>query len=258
MRLTIRISPNSLAFAAREADGTIAFEPYHTKSGVSIAANLRQAFSESRLLGAGYKSALAVVDSPVLLLPIEEYSQDAVPTLYAHAFTTGKENVVLHSVLPDQNAVAAFTINRDLRMVLDDNFNDVAVMPMMQPVWACLYHRSFTGTRRKMFVYIHNKVAEVFAFRQNRFCFSNRFDAARAADAAYYVLYAWQQLGYNNANDELHIVGDCMEQGKFAPLMREYLANVYEVSPAACFGDSPVVQVKGMPFDLQAFYAKGR
>ena len=50
MRLTIRISTNALSFSAQQADGTIAYEPYHVKSGVSIAANLRQAFSESGLL----------------------------------------------------------------------------------------------------------------------------------------------------------------------------------------------------------------
>ena len=82
MRLTIRISTNALSFSAQQADGTIAYEPYHVKSGVSIAANLRQAFSESELLASGYKSVLVLMDAPVLLIPIEEYRQETVEVLY--------------------------------------------------------------------------------------------------------------------------------------------------------------------------------
>ena len=139
MRLTIRISTNALSFSAQQADGTIAYEPYHVKSGVSIAANLRQAFSESGLLAAGYKSVLVLMDAPVLLIPIEEYQQETVEVLYTTAYKADHSSTVLHSVLPDVNAVAAFSMNKDLRLVLDDNFNDVAIIPLMQPVWKWLY-----------------------------------------------------------------------------------------------------------------------
>lgn len=44
-RLTIRVSRNTLSFSVvdREAEHQLIYEPYTVKSGVSMAANLRQA-----------------------------------------------------------------------------------------------------------------------------------------------------------------------------------------------------------------------
>lgn len=54
-RLTIRVSRNTLSFSVvdREAEHQLIYEPYTVKSGVSMAANLRQAFKESTLLQRG-------------------------------------------------------------------------------------------------------------------------------------------------------------------------------------------------------------
>ena len=51
-RLTIRVSKNTLSFSVvdREAEHQLIYEPYTVKSGVSIAANLRQAFVTITLL----------------------------------------------------------------------------------------------------------------------------------------------------------------------------------------------------------------
>lgn len=48
-RLTIRVSKNTLSFSVvdREAEHQVIYEPYTVKSGISMAANLRQAFKES-------------------------------------------------------------------------------------------------------------------------------------------------------------------------------------------------------------------
>ena len=43
----------------------------------SIAANLRQAFGESELLQRGYQKVRVYIDTPILLVPIEEFHEDA-------------------------------------------------------------------------------------------------------------------------------------------------------------------------------------
>lgn len=258
MRLTIRISTNALSFSAQQADGTIAYEPYHVKSGVSIAANLRQAFSESELLASGYKSVLVLMDAPVLLIPIEEYQQETVEVLYTTAYKADHSSTVLHSVLPDVNAVAAFSMNKDLRLVLDDNFNDVAIIPLMQPVWKWLYRRSFDGTRRKLYAYLHDRKMELFSFRQNRLSFCNTFEATHAADAAYYLLAAWQQLGFKADADALHLVGSHAEKEALKNMVSEYIPNIQELTASTEFADAPSLQHPDMPFDLHTLYAKGR
>ena len=54
-RLVIRVSRSSMSFSVADpqAEAQIVYEPYAVKSGVSMAANLREAFGESTLLTEG-------------------------------------------------------------------------------------------------------------------------------------------------------------------------------------------------------------
>ena len=77
-RITLRISHNSLSMAAinRDSESQIDFEPYILKSGISMAANLREAFRESTLLSRGYTHATVLLDSPLILVPVEEFHEE--------------------------------------------------------------------------------------------------------------------------------------------------------------------------------------
>ena len=154
---------------------------------------------------------------------------------------------MLYNVLPDLNAVAVFAINKDLKTVLDDNFPDLKITVAMSHVWRHFNHRSFTGTRNKLYGYLHDQKLDVFAFQQNRFKFCNQFDTNRTQDTTYFLMYVWKQLMLSAEQDELHLAG-----------LRRYLQNVYVVNPSADFNRAPATKLKGMPFDLMALFTKGR
>ncbi|MEE1121646.1 MAG: hypothetical protein UHT92_08230, partial [Prevotella sp.] len=80
-RTIIRIGQQSLMFLMPEvcvtnADGQrsvtpLRFEPYTVKSGMSMAANLREAFRESEVLGLASNRVQVIIDAPVMLIPME-------------------------------------------------------------------------------------------------------------------------------------------------------------------------------------------
>jgi hypothetical protein len=209
-RLTIRVCRDSLRFAVADAATAdqIVYEPYITKSGISMAANLRDAFKTSDLLSRGYHKAMLVTDSPVLLIPVEEFHEEEKGNLYAHSFPDIENHLVVSNILPTLNAVAVYSINKDLKLVTDDHFSDVKIIPLMQPVWSYLHQRSFTGIRRKMYGYFHDKKLDIVSFDKNRFKFCNTFDAAQSRDSAYFLLYVWKLLAMDSEKDEMHLVGD--------------------------------------------------
>lgn len=259
VRLNIRVSRNSLAFAVSDptAVNQVVYEPYIVKSGISLAANLREAFKECDLLNRGYQRAQVLIDSPVLLIPIQEFDETVKEQLYHHSITGMEGCVVLHSVLPDLNAVAVFSINKDLKMVIDDHFADVRFIHMVQPVWSLLHQRSHTGVHKKLYAYYHDKRLEVFSFDKNRFRFCNSFDAAHSRDAVYFVLYAWKQMGMDVQNDELYVTGSIPDREWSIEALRTYCRKAYVINPVAEFNRAPVTQIKGMPFDLQTLFVKG-
>jgi len=259
-QLTIRVGRGTLSFAMPDNNGQdILFEPYVVKSGVSMAANMRDAFKQSDLLQQPLPTRCRILtDSDVLMVPVEMFSEDTMEEMHHHAFPHGEQDVILYNVLPDLNAVAVLSVNRDLRTVVDDHFHSVRFIAALSPVWRHLHQRSFTGTRYKLYGYFHEKRLEVFSFQKNRFRFCNSFDAARSHDALYFLLYVWNQLQLQPEFDELHIVGDIPDEEWLLQELRRYLQKVYVINPSADFNRHPVTDIKSMPYDLQTLYVKGR
>ena len=56
--------------------------------------------------------------------------------------------------------------------------------------------------------------------------------------------------------DELHLAGAIPERDDLLQTLRQYVQNAFVVNPTAEFNRAGVTQVKGMPYDLMAYYVK--
>lgn len=258
-RLIIRIGRGTLSFSAldSENEGQIIYEPYTVRSGISMAANLREAFREIDLLNNGWQRAMVMTDSPVLMIPVEEYNDSQKEVLYRHTISQHDDETVMSAVLPSLNAVAVYSINKDLKLVVDDHFSDVRFTHVCTPVWSHLYRRSFTGVRMKLYAYFHDKKIDVFSFRQNRFRFTNSFQTELVPDSIYFILNVWKQLAFDNKRDELHLVGDLPERDELVQELRSFIQNVYVINPKAEFNRAPITEIKNLPYDLLTYFMKG-
>ena len=250
-RLVIRVGQNSLAFAYTKSDGkTIEFVPYKAKAGVSMAANLREAIKDETLALGDWKNVLVLIDSPVVMIPVDEYVEQEKEVLYNYTITGQENATVLATILPGVNAVALYALNKDLKLVLTDNFKDIKIHPVCGSLWQYLQRRSTLGTTEKLYCYFHDTKIDVCSFRKNRFRFVNSFAATHVNDIAYFVLAAWQQLGLNAKKDEIYLLGDYGEYDKLLEQMHKYVDNVFRIKPAADFNRNPLTQISGVPFDL--------
>lgn len=260
-RLTIRVSRHSLSFSTLDMtvqDNPVLYEPYTVKSGISMAANLREALKTCELPSQKYRNVMVMIDSPVLMIPVDMFEEEHCATLYCHSFPKSAGEAVMHNVLPDLNAVAAFAVNRDLKLVIDDNFPNARFACAVSPVWRYLHQRSFTGARSKLYGYFHDGKLEIFSFNQHRFKYCNTFEATHTQDALYFLLYVWKQLMLKPEYDEIHIVGDIPEREWLVDELRKYLQRAYVISPTGDFNRAPATRIAGMPYDLVTFYVKGR
>ena len=259
-RIVIRIGQHHLSFLSVNTDGTdqpINYEPYVVKSGMSMAANLREALKGAGLAKMGVNRAMVMIDTPALLVPVEIFEEEKMAVMYYQSFPHKEQELVLYNVLPDLNAVAVFAMNKDLKTVLDDNFSDLRITVAMSPVWRHLHRRSFTGARAKLYGYLHDQQLDVFAFQQNRFRICNTFEVTHANDALYFIVYVWKQLRMDVLHDELHLSGEVPEEEKLMKELKMYLQKVYLSNPAAEFNQAPATKVKGMPYDLMTLIVKG-
>lgn len=255
-RTIIRISRQTLAFAMPAHDShasskdVVHYEPYTVKSGMSIAANLRDAFHDSIILSQSNDRVQVLVDTPVLLIPMEEFDEDQITPLYRHTYPGQQHDAMLYHVIPELNAVAVFSINKDTRTVVSDHYDDVRIMPLLVPVWQHLHQRSYSGQTRKLYAYFHDRQLSVFSFAKNRFRFANTFKAYEVTDSAYFILYVWQQLAMNHKKDELYIVGDMTDANGLRNELKKYVQNVFPINPSAEFNRAPITQMPQVTYDV--------
>ena len=256
LRLTIRFSRNNMAFAVGDPqeNGMLVYEPYEMNMGISVAANLREAFKVSELLQSGYKRLLAEMDTPVMLMPIDDFGTQDIETLYHHTYHRQGNEEILSSILPDLNAIAVFAINKDLKLVIDDHFKDIRIQPLMQSVWTHIYCHLYTGPRRKLFAYFHEKRMEVFSFQQNRFRFSNSYEVENEHDALYYLLYIWKLTGMDTEKDELCLIGDTPYLNGFIDKAKQHLKLCRLINQEVYFSNSQLAKRKELPYDMKAIY----
>lgn len=256
-RLVIRVGTGSLSFSTTEHDQVVC-ENYQLNSGISLAANLREALQSSAVLGGNYQRVLVMIDSPVLMIPVDLFREEQAEELYHHAITPKEHSVVKHTVLPDLNCVAVFAVNRDLTVVLSDHYDDLRYTPVAAPVWRHLHQRSYTGPHKKMYGYFHDRHIDVFSFADNRFKFCNQFVANNLNDALYYLLSAWKQVGLAADHDELYLVGQLPDCDALIEECRKFIKRVFFINPSGEFNRAAVTQIEGMPYDLITLFVKGR
>ena len=260
-RLTIRVGSHTLSFSTvrSTAEGnSVVYEPYTVKSGISMAANLREALKTADRPAEGFQRVTAVIVSPVMLIPTDLFSEGEKDMLYRHAYTTNGSDTVMHNVLPDLNAVALFSVNKDLKLVIEDNFKHPTFMCAMAPVWRYLHQRSFTGNRNKLYGYFHDGKLELFSFTQHRFKYCNTFDTTNAHDSLYFLLYVWKQLMLDQERDEIHLVGNIPDSDWITEELKKFIRRTYIINPSGDFNRAQVTQIKNIPYDLMTLYVKGR
>lgn len=68
------------------------------------------------------------------------------------------------------------------------------------------------------------------------------------------MMYVWKQLGMDQQQDELHLVGDIPDKEWLLYNIKLYIRKVNVLNPCAEFNRAPITEIKGMPFDLLALY----
>ena len=176
------------------------------KGGISVSANLREAFKTLPLLQKRHAKATVLIDTATMLVPDEEFDTDEASAIFDHAFSGYEQDAKLYCEMPRLHTVALFAVNKDIQTVLNDHFDQVEYMPVCLPVWQQFSQRE-DGPRQRLYCYFHDDKLDIFAFSKHRFKFCNTFSATHSHDALYYLLSAFTQLGLKAERDEVILSG---------------------------------------------------
>ncbi len=254
----IRVTPRTLSFAVKDGDeAMVDYEAYEMKAGMSVATNLREAFTKSRLLRTAPTEVTVIIDSPVLLLPMEDYSND-VAEQYKYVYPDLGNIVLRHTPLPMQSAMAVFSLSRDLGVVLGDHFREVHIEPLYGALWQYFGRRHEERNTKKMYAYYHDNKVAVWSFHRRRFVFANTFTIESSKDAVYYLLGAWKNINAKGASDDLILAGLIPDEAATIADIKNYISSIETLSNAEEFPTVPAAKIKSMPLDMLVHFIDER
>ncbi len=250
-KFIIRTTDASIAFALLdEGEKGVEYKLYDTNRGMSIAANLREAFLSEPLLKRENGRIVVTVDAPVLLIPIDDYDENQAEEQYKYAFPDTENVVVYGTELPALKTIATFAVNKDLVVVLSDHFTELHFEPIMAHLWDFLMRRNEASPTKKMYLYFHEGKMEVCSFLRRRFTFANTFKAESEKDITYFTLGAWQQINAKGDKDELIMCGRIPQKDVLSKELGQYIERISCIDPATEFDKALFSKAENMPLDL--------
>ena len=115
LRLKIRTGNGTLSFLVSEPDGTMSYHPYTVAGGMSLSANLREAFKVQPYLQGNFDKAVLMVCTPVVLVPREDYADtedfDA-EAMYSSVLTGHKGEEKVMKDIQELETLALYSVNR--------------------------------------------------------------------------------------------------------------------------------------------------
>lgn len=253
-QLSLRIGTDAFTYALYDRASAPAFyqKIYPTDRKRSLTANLKTIGKDCPLTGHTFRSVrVLLADALCVPVPSEVFEVDGAESLYYGCMPRVNNQAVLHYDLPQSDLVLLYGADRTFCQILLEQYPDARIQASAVPVTEFLHRRSLTGENRKMYVHFHDRRMDVYAFESGKFLLFNSFRCTHGSDVLYFLLYIWQQLGFDQQKDTLYLIGSAPEKEQTLTELRRFVAQVSLIYPSSEFHRAEYAKAD-LEFDLQA------
>lgn len=259
--LSIRVCSNGLSFCtyAPGQDSPFDYRPLEVNHTISLAANLKTALLNEPILQQDYQRVNVLVTNPhFTTVPVAAFQKEDVKDIYAFTFPKDKPQHVTYNVLRRSGIAIIFGMDKNIHQLLLDDFPRARFYASASTLIEFFGERSLLGQGKKMYAYLHEKEMSVYAFEQGRMLFANAFPVTSIADMQYYLLNVWKELGFDQMDDALFVVGDREEStAALAEKIKYFLQQVSLIDRSEDFKDKLTMGNQLIPYDLQTLLVCG-
>lgn len=255
--LSIRLSADGFSFSVHSPLGIrngFRFTSYPTNASCSLAANVKEMLAQAEELRHAYKQMNILYDTPrFTLVPFDLFEDELTETVFYQNFQKTDNETVLCNVLSKNNVVVLFGMDKHVRELLAERFPEARIFCGISPEAEYLAPQSRTENNRKLYAHIREERMEVFCYDRGRLLLANTYPCSRTADRAYYLLYAWHQLNYDQEKDELYLTGQSAGRDELQQELCTFLRHVSVIQPSTAFNQPEKTDEPArIPFDMQA------
>ena len=259
--LSIRVCSNGLSFCvyAPGQEEPFMYKEVDVNHTISLAANLKDALKNEPMLKEQYQRVNVLVTTPhFTTVPVAAFEKDSIEAVFNLAFPKDRPSRVSYNVLRRSGIAIVFGLERNIYQLILDDFPRARFYASASTLIEFFSERSMFGPGKKMYVYLHEKEMTVYVFEHGRMLFVNTFDVSTVNDVQYYALNVWKELGLDQIDDSLFIVGD--KEPLIAELSKKikyFLQNVTIIDRSEDFKEKLTAGNTVIPYDLQTLLVCG-
>lgn len=259
--LSIRVCSNGLSFCtyAPGQEEPFEYKVWDVNHTISLAANMKEALMNEPMLKQDYQRVNVLITTPhFTTVPVAAFNREDIHAIYQFTFPKDKPQHVSYNVLRRSGIAIVFGLERSIYQLLLDDFPRARFYASASTLIEFFSEKSLFGSGKKMYVYLHEKEITIYAFEQGRMLFVNTFDCTSVPDMQYYTLNVWKELGFDQVDDALFVVGD-MEQRttELSEKIKYFLQNVTVIDRSEDFKDRLTMGNNLIPYDLQTLLICG-
>lgn len=253
--LYIRIGKGRFVFTCydRVKDNTLNYRCFDVNKNMSLNANMHKALASHALMGEGRGRVYVSVDTPVTLVPLNEFDDEEMPNIYSYNFPDENNRMhVLYDMLPLQNAVMLGAVDKDLEHTILETYPGATFHPSLTPL--ILHYASLcdnTSQSGKMFVSFMEDDMTIACFRGNKISSLNTFSGVKNIEnALYYTLSVARQGNINPESYEVYIVGNGALESSMCKELHKYLPQTFLFEPENAIRRYVQVLEDNLPYDM--------
>ena len=253
--LSIRLSTDGFSFSIYNPVNRDFFynRTFPVNTQRSMAANVKAFLSATDEIKKTFKKTNIIIHSQrYTIVPLDMFDDESMECTFYQNLTEKKNETILCNILSNSNSVVIFSLDKLTHVYLSEYFHDVRFFSSISPQIEHITANSKLNDRKKLFININNGYIDVIASDRGKLLLANTFHAQSYNDIIYFILNIWQQIGFDQEKDELHISGTEETCKVIIPELQKYIKYVLNTSLQSEFNRSTETNPGQIPFDVQS------
>jgi len=259
LSLSIRLCADGFSFFVcdLQTSSLIRGEHFQLSDSVALADQLSQELCRPDYFNRQIDQCFVLVCTPSTRVPIEEFHREEAAALYALTFS-GQDLThqrVAYNILPQLESAELYAIPASVEEAILQFYPTArffASRAILMERLLLLEEDQPTESRR-LYVCSETEGYSLYAFEGRRLRFANTFQVASVADALYFILSIWKQLGMDQQKDCLRFIAPQSSRDEsLRSQLSEYLMKIDVLTSTDIFPRVPLSREKQVPVDLMA------
>lgn len=185
--------------------------------------SLEEAVFSQPILTRAFEKVFFIADSPRHIFIPESFASTEDNSRYFDFCFPDSNGTSVATVLPQTGVQILFDLDTELHSFIRRTFDRPTLLHRLAPACEYFFKKSRLGYNAKMYAHWTESTIDLFCYNQQGFLLANTFPVHHVNDGIYYILNAWDRLGFDPKDDELSLSGnhEWLRQNAIQPLRKQ-------------------------------------